>query len=305
MRQSVAKTGSGWNKVAASYRDRPERKGRFVISRMVAAAARALLVAFLIALPAMILADVQSDASQLVGLFACVAALLIFAEYTAEYPSVIEFRNAPPFNRMRFMALFATVILLTLMARATMHPTTALMSLAQTGSMIGEAMDFPFSPVRLMVLVAPADVSAEHLDLIRGMAGVAYLISLVTLVLFVIVVRLLDWPIRRGAFNFWVNLPLFDPTTGGDVLYRLKRDSHINVALGFLMPFFLPAALKISGNWGAVPNLSDYQPLIWTMIAWSFLPASLIMRGVALMRIADLIEEKRRRAYAQAELQLA
>jgi hypothetical protein len=29
------------------------------------------------------------------------------------------------------------------------------------------------------------------------------------------------------------------------------------------------------------------------------------MRGVALMRIADLIEEKRRRAYAQAELQVA
>lgn len=33
----------------------------------------------------------------------------------------------------------------------------------------------------------------------------------------------------------------------------------------------------------------------------AFLPASMIMRGLALHRVADLIEEKRRRTYAEAE----
>lgn len=272
---------------------------------MVAAAARAFLVAMLIALPAMILPNVRPDTTQIAALLALVAAVLTFVEYISEYPSLIEFRDAPPFNRMRFLALFVTVLLMSLIARGATHPTPVTQSISQIGHSVGQAMDFPFSPVRLMVLVAPADAPAPALDLIRALAGLAYLISLSTLVVFVAVVRLLDWPIRKGAFNFWVNLPLFDPTTGGDVLYRLKRDSHFNVALGFLLPFLAPAGLKLAEAWGAAPNLIDFQPLIWTMIAWSFLPASLIMRGVALMRIADLIEEKRRRAYAQAELQLA
>ncbi|MBB3983877.1 hypothetical protein GGQ68_000188 [Sagittula marina] len=276
-----------------------------MISRMVAAAARAFLVAFLIAIPAMLLPDVNNDSAQIVALLALVAAVLTFSEYVSEFPSLIEFRDAPPFNRMRFGALLASVLVLTLIARGSIHPTGLTDLLNEVGYNIGEAMDFPFSPVRLMVLVSPGDASGPARDLIRTMAGLAYLISLVTMLVFVAVVRLLDWPIRNGAFNFWVNLPLFDPTTGGDVLYRLKRDSHFNVALGFLLPFLIPAVLKMTSTWDAAPNLIDHQPLIWTMIAWSFLPTSLIMRGVALMRIADLIEEKRRRAYAQAEVQLA
>ena len=84
---------------------------------------------------------------------------------------------------------------------------------------------------------------------------------------------------------------------------RLKRDSHVNVALGFLLPFLIPAVLKAASAYVTPLSPVDPQTLIWTMAAWSFLPASLIMRGVALMRIAVLIEEKRRRAYAQAQAQ--
>jgi hypothetical protein len=271
---------------------------------MTAAALRAILVALLIAMPALFLPGVVADTSQVVALLALVAAVLTFVEYVGDSPSFIEFRDAPPFNRTRFLALFLTVSLMTLICLGETLPTGLTGGLQTIGSAIGTAMDFPFSPVRLMVLVAPADSSDSQIALVRTLAGTAYLVSLLTLVVFVAVVRLLDWPIRKGAFNFYVNLPLFDPTTGGDVLVRLKRDSHVNVALGFLLPFLIPAGLKLAEGWGSPVNLSDPQPLIWTMIAWSFLPASLIMRGVALMRIADLIEEKRRRAYAQAELQL-
>ena len=161
-------------------------------------------------------------------------------------------------------------------------------------------MDFSFSPVHLMLLAVPGETVVEE---IRPLAGLAYVISLVTILVFVALVRILDWPLGRGAFNFWINLPLYDPTAGGDILRRLRRDSHVNVALGFLLPFLIPALLKAAGVHATSLSWAEPQTLIWTMSAWAFLPASLIMRGVALIRIADLIEEKRRRAYAQADLQ--
>jgi hypothetical protein len=41
-------------------------------------------------------------------------------------------------------------------------------------------------------------------------------------------------------------------------------------------------------------QLTSPQTLIWTMTAWSFLPASLFMRGIAMGRVADMIADRRR-----------
>lgn len=272
---------------------------------MVAAATRAILVAVLIAMPALVLPGTSAETAQVVALLALVAAMLTFVEYVSDCPSLIEFRDAAPFNRTRFIALFITVLVLTLICRGLFYPSALTRGLGVLGASVGATMDFPFSPVRLMVLVLPESAPEAHAALIRELAGLSYTVSLMVLVCFVALVRLVDWPIGRGAFNFWINLPLYDPTAGGDILMRLKRDSHVNVALGFLLPFLIPAVLKAASAYVTPLAPADPQTLIWTMAAWSFLPASLIMRGVALMRIAVLIEEKRRRAYAQAALQPA
>ena len=118
---------------------------------------------------------------------------------------------------------------------------------------------------------------------------------------FLILVRLLNWPARQGAFNVWVNLPLFDPTVGGDVIYRLHRDARVNIALGFLLPFIIPAVVKAAADLIDPITLQNPQTLIWTLSAWAFLPASMIMRGLAMSKVADMIEDKRRRAYADAD----
>ncbi|WP_425097573.1 hypothetical protein [Tropicibacter sp. S64] len=276
-----------------------------MIKRLVSAGARAFLVALVIAMPTMMLPGVSVDTTQIVVLLSLVGGALTFVEYFSAYPSLLEFRDAPPYNRMRFLALFFTILLMSVIARGQVHPTTLSGLLTAAGGAVGGAMDFTFSPVRLMVLLAPGDATLGQMDLLRTSAGLAYLISLVSLLAFVLCVRMLNWPIRYGAFNFWVNLPLFDPTAGGDILNRLKRDAHVNVVLGFLLPFVIPAVLKSASVFSYEIALTEPQTLIWTMSAWAFLPSSLIMRGVALMRIADLIEEKRRRAYAQAEMQAA
>jgi hypothetical protein len=40
-------------------------------------------------------------------------------------------------------------------------------------------------------------------------------------------------------------------------------------------------------------NLDNPHTLIWTVAAWAFLPASILMRGVALTRVADMIQMQR------------
>ncbi|WP_245696143.1 hypothetical protein [Alloyangia pacifica] len=274
-----------------------------MITRFLKAGLRAVAVALLIAMPAVVLPG-GSDMAQITALLALVAALLTFVEYVGDYPSIIEFRDAPPFNRLRFVALFATVLCLTLICRGEVAPTPLSGVLERIGATVGHWLDFPFSPVRLMVLLATDDMSAQDVARIRSHAGIAYGAALLSMLAFVLVVRLLNWPIRHGAFNFWINLPLFDPTVGKDVLLRLNRDGNINVALGFLLPFLIPAVMKLASHTIDLVSLAEPQTLIWTMSVWAFLPASLVMRGVALMRIAALIEEKRRRAYARAEAEV-
>ena len=268
--------------------------------RMSGAALRGLLIPLLIATPSLLLRDVATDQTQIVVLVALLAAFLTFVEYNSNAPSIVEFRDAAPFNRLRFVALFATVFLLTLIAKGKTDPTALTQGLTSLGTIIGNSIDFPFSPVRLIVLMLPYDINPSVINDVRTAAGIAYLISLMTLVAFVLLVRVWGWPVRNRAFNVWVNLPLFDPTTGGDVLYRLQRDSRVNIALGFLLPFLIPAVVKATSDLLDPITFENPQTLIWMISAWAFLPASMIMRGIAMARIASMIEEKRRRAYATA-----
>lgn len=268
---------------------------------MTGAALRGLLVALLITTPALMLPGVEADSSQITVLVALLAAFLTFVEYNSTLPSIVEFRDAPPFNRLRYIALFFTVLVLSAIIKGQTEPTSMTGALTSIGTIIGNAIDFPFSPVRLVVLMLPENSNPELVRSVRTSAGLAYLVSLCAMTAFLILVRVLNWPSRQGAFNVWVNLPLFDPTGGGDVLYRLQRDARINITLGFLLPFIIPAVVKAAADLIDPITLSNPQTLIWTMSAWAFLPASMIMRGIAMGKIADMIEEKRRRAYANAE----
>ncbi|MDT8858055.1 hypothetical protein RNZ50_24090 [Paracoccaceae bacterium Fryx2] len=248
----------------------------------------------MIATPSVLLPDVGSDGKQMVALVALFGGALTFVEYNATYPGLIEFRDAPPFNRVRFLILFFTVFSLAVIARGASEPTTLTVLVEAVGYLIGQSLDFPYSPVRLATLMLDDGASAAQVAAVRTAAGMAYLISLIGLSVFVVIMKLQGWPTRSGAFNVWVNLPTFEPTTGGDVVSRLERDARINVALGFLLPFLIPAVVK-AGSSGFEPLLlTSPQTLIWTLAAWAFLPASLFMRGIAMGRIAAMIREKRR-----------
>jgi hypothetical protein len=254
----------------------------------------------MIVTPSALLSDAGFDTIQVVTLVALFAAIFTIAEYSTASPSLVEFRDAPPFNRVRFSALFGSVFALSIIFRGAEDPSTFTQFFQVIGERIGASIDFPYSPVRLMIVMMPDNTDAATLTSLRTAAGLSYFISLISLAVFVVLLHRNRWPRRNGQFNVWVNLPTFDPTAGGDVGERLNRDSQVNLILGFLLPFMIPAVLKFTGNIISPLSFQDPQTLIWAVTAWAFLPASLLMRGVALNRVAQMIYMQRKKAYAAA-----
>lgn len=246
--------------------------------------------------PSLMLPNVGADGAQIVALIAICAAILTVFEYGSNYPCLFEFRDAPPFNRIRFFSLLLTVVLLSLIARGQQVPSSLSTFLAVAGHVVASSIDFPFSPVRLVILMLPEGTSDSSLFMLRTSAGLAYLASLISMAIFILAIRRRDWPLRGGQFNVWINLPTFDPTANGDVVHRLRRDGRVNIALGFVLPFAMPAVVNAASSVFGSLSLEDPQTTIWAVAAWSFLPASLFMRGIAMSRVAAMISEKRQSA---------
>ncbi|MDA7422538.1 hypothetical protein [Tritonibacter multivorans] len=272
---------------------------------MTAAAMRGLLMALLIALPSLILPPTQGHSPELVTLTAILLGCFVFAEYFSTSPSFLEFRDARPMNRCRFAALAVCVFLVSLLTRHEAAPTGLTALTSSLGHLLAQGLDIAFSPVRLVQLVLPPDLSDPAVELARRATAMAYTASLSSVLVFGLIIRTGRWPQRNGPFNVWINLPLFDPTTGGDVVTRLQRDARLHIAGGVLAPFLLPAMVKL-GSGSMDPALfANAQLFVWAVTGWAMFPAMMIMRGMARLRVAELIAVQRRSFALDDELQTA
>ncbi len=272
-----------------------------VFARITGAAFRGILVAMLFAMPTLILPASATQSPEIILFLALLGCALAFSEYASHFPSFVEFRNAPPINRMRFAAAAATVGALSLLAAHPVAPTGLTALVQQLGSWLGGHLSFAYSPVQMTVLIMPPQMPEAVVLMVRDAAGLAAAIAASAIAIFALVIRVGHWPVGNGAFNVWVNLPLFDPTTGGDVVQRLQRDGRVNIAGGALLPFALPAAVKLASGLVDPGILASPHMLIWVVSAWALVPASMIMRGMAMLRIAGLIALKRRAASLGAD----
>ncbi|WP_323034677.1 hypothetical protein [Pararhodobacter sp.] len=269
-------------------------------SNVPGALARAVLVVALAIFPAMAMPSTAPDTAQSTILLALFAGGIVFAEYSSDYPGLIEFRFAAPFNRSRFALVALMAVLLALLQRNVVDPGT-LSSLAATlAAACGAMLDFPGSPVSLLVAALPDSVPAAHLALVRDGAALAFVLSATTVLAFVTAIRLDAWPMGTGPFNVWINLPTFDPTAGNDVVLRLQRHARINVVLGLILPFLLPGAVIASALLIKPLTLLSPMGFVWGILLWAYLPAGLVMRGVAMARVARMIRTSRRR-FADSE----
>lgn len=269
-----------------------------MISQLAGAVLRAFITLIVIATPALMIPGTTTEGAQMVMLVGLTLSVFIGVEYAAVFPGLVEFRDAPPFNRVRILSLFLSLFLLSIVVTAEQGQSSLALIVNAFGLMISRALDFPFSPMNLIIEQLPEGIDPFLLDKIRGMAGISLLVAVVSMIVFALLVRLHQWPARGFAFNVWVNLPTFDPTTGGDIIKRLRRDSRVNLILGFCTPFLLPVVAVLAANHIDAAVLSSPHTLVWGLTLWTFIPLSMLMRGLAMGRIADMIAQRRARLTA-------
>lgn len=269
-----------------------------MLERFSKALLRALAMAFTVITPALLLPWTDATTSQFAVFMALVAGIATFSEYHAPSPSLVSFRDAAPFNRIRFVALAVMVLGVAMILRDDAAPTTLSRLMTACGSVAADLLDFPYSPVRLLAGLAAPDAQPV---LIRA-GALCYLVGVLAVLTLSLVLRLSYWPARRGGFNLWVNLPLFGFAlwggAQGDIRLRLLREGQVNLILGILLPFCLP---MVVGWWIGDRDLSllaHPHGVVWAVTAWALVPAGLVMRGIAFWRLSQMIAAQRRRAVA-------
>lgn len=269
-----------------------------MLSKLLGALLRATLVVMVVVTPSLLLPGTTEEGAQMVTLVGLALGVFVAVEYSAVYPALIEFRDAPPFNRVRILSLLVMLFVLSLVAGGAGSNSSLLLVLNALGLLLGQALEFPFSPLTVALSHLPPEAPPVPALQVKAMAGLAVFITLFALVIFSMLLRLHQWPNRAQAFNVWINLPTFDPTTGGDVVPRLVRDSRVNIILGITTAFILPVVgLTAAGHIG-LQVLASPHAMVWGVALWMFLPLSMFMRGLAMARIADMIRERRARLIA-------
>ena len=272
-----------------------------MFTRLAGAIVRAIFIVIVILTPSLLAPGSSAEGAQMVTLIALAFATITAFEYGAKYPGLIEFRDAPPFNRIRIVALFLILFGLSVISDAGADDSTLTMVITALGYLVGRALDFPYSPLRLVLEQLPEGIDPSMSIRIQAMAGLSALVTMISLFLFSALIRLEHWPHRGSSFNVWVNLPTFDPTAGGDVVKRLKRDGNVNIIFGLFAPFIIPVVAVMGANQLQMPVIGSAQMMIWAVTLWMFLPLSLVMRGQAMLRIARMIRARRARLVASVD----
>lgn len=261
-----------------------------MIARLAGASFRAALVAVAVILPAVGLPDVSSSAADLAILGAAMAAAFVILEYGSTCPSLIEFRFATPYNRLRFVILVALLFTLTAVFRQTLQPTGPSLLMGEAASLARAVWDFDLSPVRQFgILARPLDPQGEAL--LATAAAMALSVTVLALAMFSAVIVVFQWPLRRDSFNPWTNLPGFDAQPPAQTQKTLRQSALMSVLIGLALPGLAPqAAYAFMGPLQPVTNGNSLF-LVWMIAIWCFVPAASLLRAVALYKLAYLLAQ--------------
>lgn len=266
-----------------------------MLKRLLGAIVRALLVLVVVAAPAFLLPSVSQAAQEISLIIGGIAGAFTLFEYASTHPGLVDFRFAPPYNRIRFVTFAAQVIALVFLCRATSGADAFSPDVLAYADQAFSLMNLPLSPVRVAVEMIGEGASDAFRTLLGRAAAISFLMAFVSFAFFALTLWVFRWPVGRDNFNLWVNLPTFEPSSGRDVERRLFRDGTANLLIGIGLPFIIPVMASRSGGWFDPSVLENYQPLIWGAALWAFLPASLIIRGAALIKVGWLVKRSRSR----------
>lgn len=265
------------------------------LGRFIGALFRAVLVLAIVAAPAFLLPNVSTAAQEISLIVGAIAGAFTLFEYASSHPGLIDFRFAPPYNRMRYATFVVMVVSLIFLCRASAGNDPIGLRIIDLADQASVFVDVPLSPVRIAVALIGEGGSDEFQLLLLRASSVSFVIAFAAFLFFAIMLWVFRWPVNRDNFNLWINLPTFEPSSGRDVERRLYRDGVANILIGIGLPFMIPVIASRSGGWFDPSVLQNYQPLIWGCAIWAFLPASLIIRGSALIKLGWLVKRARGR----------
>lgn len=265
-----------------------------VVGRLVGAVARAFLVVIVIAAPALLLPGTSQNARDISLIVGCLAGAFTMFEYGSTHPGLIDFRFAPPYNRGRFFTFTAIMLSLVFVCRATENADPFSRDFLDLVDRFVAVLDFPYSPIQLAETVYGPVGGEAFSQLIRRATTVALTVSVAGLVFFGLILWVFRWPTGRERFNLWINLPTFEPSSGRDVERRLIWGGRINILVGLTLPFTIMVLSAQAGAFIDPAIFASYQTLVWGVALWAFLPATLVIRGAALIKVGWLVKKARR-----------
>ncbi len=255
---------------------------------MVGALVRAVALVIIIAAPAFLLPNVTTASQEITLIVAGIAAAFTIFEYASSHPGLIDFRFAPPYNRVRYMIFGLQILSLIFLCRADAGDDSFSEAYLTLVDQAVAMINFPLSPV------AMAGNLIGGGDLIIRAAALSFLVTYVALTAFGIFLWLVPWPVGRRDFNLWINLPTFEPGYGQDVERRLYRDGMLNMFLGVVTIYLLPVFGSFIDGWLDPIRSGDYQALVWSATFWGFVSGSLMIRGAAILKVSWLVRRTRR-----------
>ena len=263
---------------------------------MPGALARGMFVAALVMLPALVIPGIAPETANLAVLLALFAAVLTAYEYSSPYPGLLEFRFGAPYNRTRFFYVVSIALLMAVLQRHGTDPGPFTGLVAGAAAACGALLAQAPSPVALLAASLPEGVTAAERALVRDGAALALVMAVMLLAGFAGATRLGLWPHGARPFNLWINLPTFEPTAGRiDVVTRLRRQAALNMGAGLALPFLLPGVVLASTILMQPVSLTSPLGYVWGIVLWAYVPVALMMRGMAMARVARLIEDRRAR----------
>lgn len=220
-------------------------------------------------------------------LLAAAAALFVMFEYGARTPALVDFRVAPPINRLRFTVVAVTLAAATLCC-ATGDEASAL---GRTFRGFAAAMDFPYSPVAMAADIFTRASASGPDPAVQYAAATAFCVAFASTLAFAAVIWFGPWPARADRLNLSVNLPTWDGEEGAAGAPRLAfMGAQVLVtAVALLFAMLVLGGIVV----GVVAPDLEISPLAlaWSATIWAAAPGAMALRGVALLKLAQRLRE--------------
>ena len=256
-----------------------------MILRLTGAAVRAIIVAILVMLPAFLLTGITQSGLEFTRIVATIAAVFVIYEYGFATPSVIEFRYAAPYNRIRFMLLLALVLTPAYLISIVLDGQVLNSKLATIGHEIFALMDFTYSPVTIVAKTLSGGDTA-----LRDAVGLAIafnvMISLACVMAFCAAVFTNILRFGGEDFNMWLNMPTYKSYDVSSLQERLINSAFASMLIACLIPLFGPTAVDVSVVWFSTDGVLAPIAIAWVIAVWTYLPAIYLMRAAALTKVA-------------------